>query len=206
MKNWDAIEKKIVAIEKEYDCELVTVITERSSSYMEIKFWYAFIFSVMTYVLAVNYLFPNLGAWFLHDYVYGAFIFSSILIFMGLMQIPFIGQKLISSKIRNEKVQRNAYEAFCRNSLHQTKKRRTLLIFISKLERKFFLLPDVGFSFEKNENQWQDLANKMKLSFHGQKFEIAYDQWIDELKVVLSQNKIISQELVAGFDNAPKKI
>jgi len=206
MKNWEKIEKKINDIEKKYECEVVTVIAQQSSSYMEVKFWYSFFASLLAYFLAVNFLFPSLEFWFLHEYAYGLFIFSIQLLFLLILQIPFVGNRFIGQIKKDENVKRRACESFYNMNIHRTENRRSLLVFISKFEHKFFLIPDVGLSFEKEENQWASLASKMKLFLKENKFELAFEKCIDELDLIFSNNKIVRQKNIGSFENSPKKV
>ena len=208
MKNWDAIEKKIVEIETQYECEIVTVITGRSSNYMEILFWYALALSVITYVSLVAWVVPQIDIWFVHDYVYGAFAFSALLLFTSLLQIPGVGSRLVSNQKKAEQVKRSACESFYQMNIDRTQKRRALLIFVSKFERKFFLIPDMGFHFEKEEKQWDILAEKMKSFFkmHPSQVEVAVEKGMIELQSMLKNNKIISKQIVKSIDNGLREV
>jgi uncharacterized membrane protein len=76
---------------------------------------------------------------------------------------------------------------FRKLGVYKTKSRKGILIYLLMYERKFDILPDIGFKDIIPDTKWKEYSEKFKQYFRDGKFKNGFIHIIDDLKNILSE-------------------
>ena len=94
-----------------------------------------------------------------------------------------------------------AQSQFSKLSMHKTKERNGVLIFVAPRAREFAVVGDEGIHAKCGEIFWQQLVDKMRAHFQNEKFSDALVEAIDETGDLLAAHFPRSSEDVDELSN-----
>jgi putative membrane protein len=153
--------------ERETSGEIAVMVVDASDSYREAEFmgalllsaFIAFVFAVALDLITIwSYIPAVIIFWFPALYVIRLF--------------PQVKLTLAGKKRLVEAVRERAIRAFFEKKLYRTREESGVLIFISMLERKVWILGDCGINERINPLLWQELSEELAGKIRvGQSFE-----------------------------------
>ena len=145
------IENRIRDIEKDTSGEIVVYVASKSARYLDIIFAAAMLLSLTLSYSAVrvlplfSYRVENLLSIFHGLDVFLLFFLSLFIFFYFLLRhFPSFCGPFISRKRKLMETEQKALQAFYENALYRTKDETGILLLISLLERRIYLLADRG--------------------------------------------------------------
>lgn len=159
-KDKSILQMCIDEFEQKTQIELKLVIEPRAYHYQEIILWI---------VLGFVFLFWGILHFIEQDFsflaIYLEAILASIVLYLALNQFQLI-QYFVSSDQKKQRVQQRAQYQFSHHKMYQTKMRSGLLMYYARLERKAFMIADVGVlekiskeDFAKFQSQFENSLN-----------------------------------------------
>lgn len=171
------IKKAVKDAEKVTSCEIVPIITESSCSYPESPLLGGFSLLCIVWavflILFLNGIYPSFHTFAgSRDILSGGPLYDSRLFFvfctavaffsgaMLVVFIPFVKKICIARKRMTRSVQLSAVKAFFDFECHNTKKRNGVMLYVTLLERRIVILPDIGVK-EKFDDplMWESVIN-----------------------------------------------
>lgn len=152
----ERIRKAIEDVEAHTSGEVATMVVDRSDSYREAEILGAVLVAgLLALILAV--LFHHITIWSYVPMVLVLFLPAHLLIrHVPRLGLPFAGAKRIEEAVRER-----AVRAFFEEGLYRTRDETGILIFISLLEHKVWILGDRGINEKINPESWQALAQQV---------------------------------------------
>jgi putative membrane protein len=135
----DSLEKMVEDFESGTSAELVVVLAHRSERYRDVPFKVGCI-AAFTVLALLIYLPVDFSANLLLLDTFLAFSLG----YVAGRTSPFLVRHMTTRKRRDRSVRRCAQAAFTSQGVSMTRERNGVLVFISWLERKVELIPDVG--------------------------------------------------------------
>lgn len=152
----ERIRKAIVDVEAHTSGEVATMVVDRSESYREAEILGAVLVAGLL-ALIVAVLFHHITIWSYVPMVFVLFLPAWLLI----RHIPRMGLPFVARRRIEEAVQERAFRAFFEKGLHRTRDETGILIFISLLEHKVWILGDRGINEKIDPESWQALAQQV---------------------------------------------
>jgi putative membrane protein len=150
------IEEAVGKAEKTTSGEIAVMILDESDKYIESTIYDALIlsglFSILVPVLTKKY-----EIWF---YLPAVFILYAVFYFL-IAKIPELKRLFTSSERMSAAVRKRAIIAFYEKGLYRTRDETGILIFLSLLEKKVWILGDKGINAKIPENFWVEIANEI---------------------------------------------
>lgn len=149
----ERIRQAVAVAEAHTSGEIATMVVDHSDSYREAEILGA---------LLVAGLFSVIVAVAVHHVMIWSYIPLVCIFFFPIrylfrryphLKLPFVGRKRIGEAVRER-----AIRAFFEKSLHKTREENGILIFISLLERKVWILGDVGINERIEPSFWRHFA------------------------------------------------
>jgi putative membrane protein len=165
--------------------EIATMVVNRSDSYREAEILGAvliaglfalFIEVVLEYIVVTN----RINEWsdisykgaqiFLHGISVWTYIPLVFLLFfpfrylfreLPALKLPFVGRRRVEEAVRER-----AVRAFYEKELYRTREETGVLIFISLLERKVWILGDRGIDRKIPQTLWREFARELSIGLH----------------------------------------
>lgn len=152
----ERIRKATEDVEAHTAGEVATMVVDCSESYREAEILGAVLFSGLL-ALIVAVLFHHITIWSYVPMVFVFFLPAWLLIrHISHLGLPFVGRRRIE-----EAVQARAFRAFFEKGLHRTRDETGILIFISLLEHKVWILGDRGINEKIEPEFWRALAQQV---------------------------------------------
>jgi putative membrane protein len=156
------ITEKIENLEKLSSIEFVPVYAHKSESYWGLRtFWFGFFVYVSQSFLKQLWISNVLIA--IIPLVIGIFVF------WAFDRWSFLFDLLTLDRFVDRSVERAAREEFLASEIFATEKRTGVLIYISKLERKVFVLADKGLAKGTEQEEWVQLGSELAQAFSESK-------------------------------------
>ena len=149
------IEEAVGKAEKTTAGEIAIMVLDESDSYIESTIYGAIMLSGLFSVL-VPFLLMRYEIWF-----YLPAVFVLYVPFHFLLKVPEIKRLFISAERMSTAVRERAIRAFYEKGLYKTKDETGVLIFLSLLEKKVWILGDKGINAKIRENFWADIAKEI---------------------------------------------
>lgn len=178
----DRIRSAIEKAEATTSGEIVAMVVDRSDSYREAEIlgaviMAAFVGFLLEIAIQLGSLLFSSGGWGHGSGVeaelvlYGVSLWTYIPLVLVLffparvlfrrcekLKLPFVGRKRIDEAVRER-----AVRAFYEKGLYRTRDETGILIFLSLLEHKVWILADRGINTRIPHDEWQDLARQLSL-------------------------------------------
>jgi putative membrane protein len=152
----ERVRKAIEDVEAHTSGEVATMVVARSESYREAEILGAVLVAGLL-ALIVAVIFHHITIWSYMPMVFVLFLPAWLLIrHISRLGLPFVGRRRIE-----EAVQERAFRAFFEKGLHRTRDETGILIFISLLEQKVWILGDRGINEKIDPGSWQALAQQV---------------------------------------------
>ncbi len=145
------LEKKITDIEADSSIEIVPCILKSSDPYPVTYYRSALSFGFFGYIIS-NYLILDLEEYRIQ------FTVSFIILGAFLSFVPFIKNFFISKSEKNEEVIQRATQLFYELNIHHTTERNGVLLFVSLLERKVYVLADKIINEKVDPQYWDSIV------------------------------------------------
>jgi putative membrane protein len=152
----ERIRRAVQAAEKTTSGEIAVVVVDESDPYREAQLIGALSFAALCAVVLALAL-HELTIWF-YVPAAGVLIFPGLYLFKKLprMKLAFLGRRRIEEAVRER-----AVYSFFQRGVHKTEKETGVLIFISLLERKVWILADRGINEKIDSQLWRSLAREL---------------------------------------------
>lgn len=142
--------------------EIATMVVDESDSYREAETLGAVLFSALLALIAAI-AFRHVTIW---TYIPLLFLlyFPSFFIFRGF---PRLKLSLVGRRRLEEAVRERAVRAFYEKGLYRTREETGILIFISLLEHKVWILGDRGINAKIAPESWRQMARELAEGIKG---------------------------------------
>jgi putative membrane protein len=159
----DAITLRIAAVEARTGVQVVTAVVPRSDSYIELP-WKAFALGVSLAAFVVV-----VADMWLEPWVTSATVLFHAVAILGsaaacallAIFVPPFARVFLRETRRHATVKEYAESLFLRHELFRTRRRTTVLILISRFERRVEILPDAGLHGRVVEAEWRQVIDAM---------------------------------------------
>lgn len=179
------IEAAISDFESEVNCELIPVITTRSS-YVEHIGWIISLVLLVGFVFSIDLVFYN--SWANLYWLYLASPFVAIIFGFLLDKSDWIDRWFISKHEQKRQTYEKAQRIFFLKRLNEIKSHNAIMIFISVLERRIVLLPDPRLELKNVQEIQNKMLETLKYEFKKSHYEEGFLKAIQLLKAELSQH------------------
>ena len=152
----EQIRKAVASAEATTSGEIATMVVESSDSYREAQTLGAVLLAGFVAVV-VAVAFHHVTIWSYIPLVFGLY-FPALLLFRAFprLKLSFVGRRRL-----HEAVRERAFRAFYEKGLYRTREETGILIFISLLERKVWILGDRGINEKIAPNFWGEIAGTL---------------------------------------------
>ncbi len=150
------IEETVGKAEKTTSGEIAVMIIDESDTYIESTIYGAIMLSGLFSIL-VPFILKHYEFWF---YLPAVFILYIPFHFL-LSKIPELKRLFTSSERMSAAVRERSVNAFYEKGLYKTRDETGILIFLSLLEKKVWILADKGINAKIHENFWADIAKEI---------------------------------------------
>ena len=163
----DLIKNAVAEAEKTTNGEIALAVIPQSDSYSFVEMFaavcLAFIsFFVMLYFGNGIWQFLETKLWYPSPKtltaVIGAGVLVVMLLFFLLINIPALDRLIIPNRIKEARVYARALRHFVECGIYKTSERTGILIFVSILERKVFIIADSGIAEKVEQNTWNGIC------------------------------------------------
>jgi putative membrane protein len=152
----EMIRQAVHAAESSTTGEIATMVVDESDSYRDaVVIGSVLLAALLAVVIAI--LFHHVTIWFYIPLVFLLFFPCRAL----FVHVPALKLPLLSRTRINLSVRERAVRAFYEKGLHRTRDATGILIFISLLEHKVWILGDRGIDSKIPSDSWQGLAQEL---------------------------------------------
>lgn len=177
----ERIKQAIQKAEQQSSCEFVAVITQKSGDYRI----YAFFFSAL-FALIVPHLLLWLIDWFTIEFVFRFQIVLFVLLLI-ITHLAKLNNLLVSKKVKFRQASLIATESFRKFGLHRTKKRRSLLFFVSLDEGFVTIITDIGIDAKISVETWQEIIDTFRQNLETKNVAQGYLEAIETCGEILKR-------------------
>ncbi len=147
------IEAAVRAAESRTSGEIVPLVIDASYDYPRSEILGAGLFALGTAV-TLSWAFGGSSVWvFLPLFFLGYFLFRAL-----IRRTPELKRRLLPAAEISEEVEEKALVSFIEHGLHQTRDRTGILILISLLEHRVFVLADAGINAAVAPKTWDEIV------------------------------------------------
>lgn len=171
-----AIEAAVQKFEESTHAEILPVVLNKSDDYPAVRWRVAVGFSVLM-TAASFFLTQDL---FVSPFILLSTIF--IWLILGFMIASFGTVQrffLLEDKIREE-VRQRAYEVFITHRVHATENRGGILLFVSLMEHRVEIIPDIGYEGKVDGSDWSAVIDTLLERVHTQDLTTAIIMAIED--------------------------
>ncbi len=155
----DRVSATVQLQEKQTSGEIIPLISSASHSYPASNIIGALIFSIPLAIIATPYLASLVDLSQENMWVFLLVSLCSFpLVYQLVKYIPGLQRLFLLPKEIEERVQDAAISAFYSEKLYATKEQNGILIYISVLERKVWVLADHGINTKIDQSQWDEIV------------------------------------------------
>lgn len=181
--NQEAIKHTIDEVEKKTNGEVVPAIVEQSDFYPASHFRLSLIISFLLSILF--YLVPY--EW--SDTIYYIYIQVIGLVLGYFLAFKSSIKKLFSTSSElNEETHQMALEMFHKMQVHNTVERNGVLLFVSVLEHRVEIVPDISIDKVVDKKEWKNVIKQMIPELKKSNYELALKLGINEIGKILEQH------------------
>jgi putative membrane protein len=171
--------EKIKSFESKTSIEVVPVVAARSSSYLWPRLFLALANAV---IFHFSYSSMTLAAYTWTNF----FIFLGFFVFFFfLWNFSPLFRWVFPNNLMMREVEKKALQSFCMEEVFNTRARTGILVFVSILEHKVFVLADKGFTGKVQSDFWPKLGMELAKDFSahkpGESFFQALEKFIQEV-------------------------
>jgi putative membrane protein len=179
----EKIKQAVEAAEASTSGEIATMVVDQSDSYREAETLGAVLVAGLLALIGAVAL-NHVTVWTYIPLVFLLFFPSRWL--MGrypYLKLPFVGRRRVAEAVRER-----AVRAFFEKGLYRTRDETGILIFISLLERKVWILGDRGIDRKISLETWQVLARELSAGIREERACAAFLSVIDKCGKILAEH------------------
>ena len=150
------IRQAVLDAEKDTTGEIAVKVVEASDRYRDAEILGSVLLSGL-FALVASLLLNHITVWF---YIPATFVLFFPCWYL-FRKVPHLKLALVSERDAMHEVSEEAIHAFYERGLHRTKHGTGILIFISLLERKVWILGDSGINDKVNPDFWRSLVTEL---------------------------------------------
>lgn len=152
----EQIRNAIVSAESGTSGEIVPMVVDRSDDYREAELAAALALASLVALPVLLYFHHDTIWWFLP-----VTMLLLIPMFYCVRHMPFLLLPFISRRRAGQAVRERALRSFCEHGLHRTQGETGVLIYISLLERRVWILGDRGINARIAPTAWQEMVEQV---------------------------------------------
>ncbi len=175
----EKIHQAISEVETKSSCELVAVLTQKSSDYTTIVILVASLIALLLPAFLLVWK-PNMEALYIYEIQVVTFVITYL-----LFSIDKIQQILIPKKILHKQASAKAHESFMTLGLDQTTNHQGVMIFVSIFEHFVEIIVDSGVNNKLSNHIWQDIIDDFITDVKNEDFEKGYIKAIKAIEKIL---------------------
>jgi putative membrane protein len=158
------IRAAVEAAEATTSGEIATIVVDRSDSYREAEtLGTVFVAGLLGVIVCVAI--QHVAIWTYIPLVFLLFLPLRLLFHrFSRLKLPFIGKRRLEEAVRER-----ALRAFYEKGLYRTREETGILIFISLLEHKVWILGDRGINVKIPPDSWQRMVRELAEGIKGEK-------------------------------------
>lgn len=182
-KEKEKIRQAVLSAEKSTNEEIAVVVVDESDRYREAELAGALSLSALLSLVLSLWL-RHVTIWF-YIPVACLLFFPAFYLFRRFphMKLAFLGRRRIEEAVRER-----AVYAFFRKGMHKTEEEKGILIFISLLERKVWILGDRGIHAKIGPDFWRSLTRELVEGIKGERPLDALCAVIDKCGIELARH------------------
>ena len=175
------IEVEIQAAERRTSAEIVALIVDSSSHYLQIDYFGGLLFALVGFLLCVGILrSPSPYLILLGE---GAGFSAGFLLF----RLHFMKRLWLTDRYMQHRVNRRALRAFYEHRLHESKEQNGVLIMVSLLERQTRILADRGIYAKVSPGVWEETAQGLASALKNGQLAKGLSEAIEKCGSVLTE-------------------
>ncbi|MGI5112846.1 TPM domain-containing protein, partial [Treponema denticola] len=120
--------------------------------------------------------------------VIGAGVLVVMLLFFLLINIPALDRLIISNRIKEARVYARALRHFVECGIYKTAERTGILIFVSILERKVFIIADSGIAEKVEQNTWNGICGIITSGLKTKNTANSFCKAVEECGKILAEH------------------
>jgi putative membrane protein len=160
----EQIRQAVVSAEAATSGEIATMVVERSDSYREAEALGTVLVAGLLGVI-VCVAIQHVAIWTYIPLVFLLFLPLRLLFHrFSRLKLPFIGKRRLEEAVRER-----ALRAFYEKGLYRTREETGILIFISLLEHKVWIIGDRGINVKIPPGSWQRMVRELAEGIKGEK-------------------------------------
>jgi putative membrane protein len=158
----ETIRAAVAGAERSTSGEIATMVVDRSEDYLDAEVIGTMMITGCL-ALLVCVAIHHVTVWtFVPLYCLGFFPVRRLFRAFPRLKLPLVSQRRLAHAVRDRAVQ-----AFYEKGLHRTRDENGILIFISLLERKVWILGDRGIHARIPPHDWHDLVRELSAGIRG---------------------------------------
>ncbi len=152
----EKIKKAVSEAEKDTTGEIAVKVAEASDRYRDAEILGSVLLSGL-FALVLSLLLNHITIWF---YIPAAFVLFFPCLYL-FRRVPHLKLALVSDRDAMHEVSEEAIHSFYERGLHRTKHGTGILIYISLLERRVWILGDSGINDKVDSHFWNSLVAEL---------------------------------------------
>ncbi|MGI0518289.1 TPM domain-containing protein [Treponema denticola] len=196
-KDLDLIKNAVAEAEKTTNGEIALAVIPQSDSYSFVELFAAVCLAFISFFVMLY--FGN-GIWQLLETklwypspktltaVIGAGVLIIMLLFFLLINIPALDRLIIPKKIKEARVYARALRHFVECGIYKTAERTGILIFVSILERKVFIIADSGIAEKVEQNTWNGICGIITDGLKSKNTANSFCKAVEECGKILAEH------------------
>ena len=166
-ENLSSIKTAVAEAEKTTTGEIALAAVPQSDSYSFVEFFAAMCLAFLSFFVMLLFAdkiwgFLEKALWYpsprhLAAYI-GLIVLSITVLFFLLINIPIFDRIIIPNRIKEKRVYARAIRHFVECGIYNTAERTGILIFVSVLERKVFVIADSGIAEKVGQDEWKEIC------------------------------------------------
>ncbi|UTC67379.1 MULTISPECIES: TPM domain-containing protein [unclassified Treponema] len=192
----DLIKNAVAEAEKNTNGEIALAVIPQSDSYSFVEMFAAFCLAFVSFFIMLyfgdsiwNLLEKKL--WYpspkILTAVIGAGVWIIMLFFFLLINIPALDRLIIPKRIKEARVYARALKHFVECGIYKTAERTGVLIFVSILERKVFIIADSGIAAKVEQKTWNGICGIITEGLKSKNAAKSLCAAVDECGKILSE-------------------
>ena len=178
-KSKQKIRQAISEVENKSSCELVAVLTQKSSDYAAIAIFVASLIAILLPAFLLVWK-PHMEALTIYETQVVTFVIAYLVFAVDKIQQIFIPKKILHKKASSK-----AFESFVTLGLHQTTNHQAVMIFVSIYEHFVEIVVDTAVSDKLQNGIWQKIIDEFTLDVKNGNFEEGYTKAIKAIGEIL---------------------
>lgn len=195
-KDLTAIKDAVAEAEKSTNGEIALAVIPQSDSYSFVEIFAAGCFAFLSFFILLYFGNPIWSLlekliWYptpkILAAVIGVCVWVIMLLFFLLINIPAVDRLIIPADIKEQRVYARALRHFVECGIYKTAERTGILIFISILERKVFVIADSGISEKVERKIWNDICSTITDGIKSKETGVSICKAVEQCGKILSE-------------------